>query len=354
MHRSTPAGTLHRSYDSGGSRTTIESVSDKPMMQEMNGNFLKGESRKDIEAPQNYGFTSVVRDATKGKDGQLEECAEGFVSFLGGNRSFPICSIMDDRRFRLKELEKGDVAMFDYLQHQFHMNDKGMFMTGRTDKTVKIQLAPPPDEQQSSGGGGASARWVKVFDRKGVFQGYAEVEERDSKVSARAAGGGSSQSSGSQKKLKGQKKRYDKTSKHYLEMNKDTHNLVHDQNINYKSGTHQVQPFSGSSARNASGMLMQIFGNKFTGGMGHFMQQVTAAPPASPMHLTTKGYVDSIINGLGFSLPSIPALPMPPLPPGLTWPPDIPMPPGFGPHAMVEYPQAEPDTPRLVLDGGEF
>jgi hypothetical protein len=56
------------------------------------------------------------------------------------------------------------------------------------------------------------------------------------------------------------------------------------------------------------------------------MKQVTAAPPASSMHLTTKGYVDSIIQGLGFQLPSIPSLPMPPLPPGITLPPGVTLP----------------------------
>ena len=31
---------------------------DNPMMQEMAGSFMKGESREEVEAPQNYGFTS--------------------------------------------------------------------------------------------------------------------------------------------------------------------------------------------------------------------------------------------------------------------------------------------------------
>ena len=87
----------------------------------------------------------------QGADGLIEECAEAYINFLGGNRSFPIAAVMDDRRYRLKELEPGNVAMFDHLQHQLHFNDDGMFMTGRTDKKLKIQLGEPPQDDQAAG-----------------------------------------------------------------------------------------------------------------------------------------------------------------------------------------------------------
>ena len=100
MHRATPRNTSFRSFSAGGARALVDKVSDDPMMQEMAGSFMKGESRDKVEAPQNYGFSSVVLPAKKGKDGQIEECAEAFMSFIGGNRSFPVCSMMDDRRHR--------------------------------------------------------------------------------------------------------------------------------------------------------------------------------------------------------------------------------------------------------------
>src|SRR4029077_5443021 len=101
----------------------------------------------------NYGFTSVVNKATKGKDGSIEECAEAYISFLGGNRSFPLAAIMDDPRYRIKEVKPGDVAMFDHLQHQFHLNKDGVFLSGRNDKKMKFQLLDPPEDDQQSGGG---------------------------------------------------------------------------------------------------------------------------------------------------------------------------------------------------------
>ena len=62
---------------------------------------------------------------------------------------------MDDRRFRLKELEKGDVAMFDYLQHQMHFNNDGMFMTGRTDKKPKDSVGAAAADRTIR-----SQRWI--------------------------------------------------------------------------------------------------------------------------------------------------------------------------------------------------
>src|SRR3974377_140662 len=108
MHRATPVMTSFRAAVSGGARTVIDQVDDSKLMQEMGGNFMKGETRRKVESPQNYGFTSVVMDADMGQDGSVSGSAEGFISFLGGNRSLPVCGVMDDRRHRLKDLQKGD------------------------------------------------------------------------------------------------------------------------------------------------------------------------------------------------------------------------------------------------------
>jgi hypothetical protein len=320
--------TSFRAYSSGGARSVVDKVNDGPLMQEMAGNFMKGETRDKIESPQNYGFTSVVMPATKGKDGQISESAEAFISFIGGNRSFPVAAIMDDRRFRLKELLQGDVAMFDHLQHQLHFNKDGIFVTGRTDKKLKLQLVPPPQQQQSGAAPG----------------------QHDATSSSAAPSSSSSQN-------KGQKQRYDQQGKQYLEITEGATNLVHDKTIVHKTGVHSFQPPapSGGAARASLGPLVQIFGDKFTAGLGHFMKQVTAAPPTSPLHLATKGYIDSIFSALGITIPALPSLPMPPLPPGITWPPGIPLPPGITlPGELVAEPPAPPpvvERHNLTING---
>ena len=67
MHRATPLNSSMRGYCGGGARSCVDQVDDSTLMQSMAGNFMANETRKGVEAPQNYGFTSVVFDAEKGR-----------------------------------------------------------------------------------------------------------------------------------------------------------------------------------------------------------------------------------------------------------------------------------------------
>lgn len=156
--RASPFESSHRAYHSGGSRSVIEKADDSKLMQEHSGNFMKGESRKGVESPQNYGFTSVVHEADKDKDGNIEMGAESFVSFQGGNRSFPVYGNTDDRRHRLHGLKEGDSAMFRGKddRQQFHLSGDGNYMTARSDRKQRIALVPPPQDDKKQQGGGGS------------------------------------------------------------------------------------------------------------------------------------------------------------------------------------------------------
>ena len=167
MHSSTPVDTNFRGYNSGGSRTLIDTIDDAKLMQESNKTTgMAGESWPTCEAPQNYGFTSVVNDARKSANpGSIQQCAEGFMSFLGGNRNLPILAMMDDRRHRLlnlaKDAAKGATAMFGLKEwgQQLLNTADGMFMTGNTEKKMRFALVDNKNgqSQQSSGGGGGGA-----------------------------------------------------------------------------------------------------------------------------------------------------------------------------------------------------
>lgn len=153
MHRATPLNAAFRAYTAGGARTVIDEADDKKLMQESKGNFMKGETRGEIESPQNYGFTSHVMPADKDDKGNIKMGAEGFVSFMGGNRSFPVTQVMDDRRHRLKEIAKGDSAMYGAREwgEQFHIDKDGMWMSGNTQRKIKLQLVENSNDQQDSG-----------------------------------------------------------------------------------------------------------------------------------------------------------------------------------------------------------
>jgi hypothetical protein len=214
MHRATPANTSFRAYSSGGARTTIHQADDAKQMQEMKGNMMSGENRSKVESPQNYGFTSVVHDAEQGADGKVTGSAEGFMSFIGGNRSFPVCAIMDDRRHRLNGMEKGDTAMYRGAkdQQQFHMTTDGGFWSADEGKTVRMQLVP--SQQQGGGQGGQGG------GGGGGGGGGAQTLDASSGGAGGGAGGGSQ---GGQQQQKGQKPVYKngKDSPYYVDVKKD-------------------------------------------------------------------------------------------------------------------------------------
>jgi phage gp45-like len=239
MHRATPANTSFRAYVAGGARTVIHQADDSKLMQEMGGNFAKGESRGKVESPQNYGFTSVVMDADKGQDGSVSGGAEGFMQFPGGNRSFAVCGVMDDRRHRLKGLEKGDVAMFRTKDDglQMHMSQDGGFFTGPNDKNVRMQLVQKPQQQQQGGQGQQPA-------------------QRD--ASGGSSGGGSSSQQGSGKPT-GQKPVYKngQDSDFFFHLDQTNGAIASGINVYLRQGSSfgsdQSSSGGGSSSRDTSG-----------------------------------------------------------------------------------------------------
>src|ERR1700751_4474001 len=181
MHRTTPLASAFRAYSAGGARSVVHSVDDTTLMQNMKGNFLAGESRDNIEAPQNYGFTSVTVDGEQaqnagdggggGGDGPVGAIGqksgsgpETFVSFIGGNRSFPAAGNIDERRHRMYQLEKGDTAMFRGRgdKQQFHMTQDGGFWTAPQDQTVRMHLVQQDSESNMTQQGGSAGAQMRI------------------------------------------------------------------------------------------------------------------------------------------------------------------------------------------------
>jgi Bacteriophage Mu Gp45 spike protein len=161
MHRATPANSSFRAFSAGGARALLQKVGqalpvdDSKLMQEISASFMKGEARGKIEHSQQYGFTSLPFDPDEGKDGKPGLGPETFISFMGGNRSFPVAGAVDDRRHRLKGLEKGDVALFSGKDsgQQLHLNGIGTFLSSFPGKKIALQIVKKAAE---GAGGGAS------------------------------------------------------------------------------------------------------------------------------------------------------------------------------------------------------
>jgi phage gp45-like len=129
----------------GGARGCMHEADDTKRMQEVKVNFMKNETRDKVERPQNYGFTSYFRKAEK-KNGQIEKCAEHFSQFMGGNRTFPVCEMVDDRRYRLMNAEEGEVTVYDDQQQSLKLKRKEI--QTRSQKRITFRLIKDEDQHK--------------------------------------------------------------------------------------------------------------------------------------------------------------------------------------------------------------
>lgn len=83
------------------SRAVLSAISDTAGLQLVQVKLLDGEVRDGVERFQNYGMTSVPLPG-----------AEGVMVCVSGNRDHGVVIAMDDRRYRIKALQPGEVALY--------------------------------------------------------------------------------------------------------------------------------------------------------------------------------------------------------------------------------------------------
>jgi len=91
-------------------RAVIRKINDDPKLQSVQAELLKGELRDNLERFQQYGFTSVPHPG-----------AEGVAVFVGGNRDHGLLVCVDDRRYRLKGMQGGEVALYTDEGDKVHL-----------------------------------------------------------------------------------------------------------------------------------------------------------------------------------------------------------------------------------------
>ncbi|MEF3074134.1 phage baseplate assembly protein V [Methylobacter sp. Wu1] len=99
-------------------RGVLALVNDAAKMQTVQVKLLDGEVR-DMERFQNYGFTSYPQVG-----------AEVAAVFVGGNRDHGLVLAIDDRRFRLKALQAGEVALYDDQGAVIKLSRTGIVING--------------------------------------------------------------------------------------------------------------------------------------------------------------------------------------------------------------------------------
>lgn len=110
------------------SRAIVRAVRDTTLFQELQLELLAGETRDRAERIQDYGFTSVPHAG-----------AEAVVLHIGANRDHPVVLAVGDRRYRLRGLEAGEVALYDDLGSRVALRRGGVVevVAGTATATVR-------------------------------------------------------------------------------------------------------------------------------------------------------------------------------------------------------------------------
>ena len=99
-------------------RGTVSAADGSKKMRVVQVRLLADEVRDDLEHVEPYGYTSEP----------LTE-AEAFVLFFDGDRSHGITFCVADRRYRLKDLKPGEVAIFDDQGQKVHLTRDGIVVS---------------------------------------------------------------------------------------------------------------------------------------------------------------------------------------------------------------------------------
>jgi phage baseplate assembly protein V len=100
-------------------RAVVQLVNDEAKLQLVQLGVLEGETREGCERFQEYGFTSVPLPG-----------AEAVVLFVGGRRDHGLVVAVDDRRYRKKDLEPGESAIY---------SDEGDYVVLKRGRIVEVK-----------------------------------------------------------------------------------------------------------------------------------------------------------------------------------------------------------------------
>jgi len=117
-------------------RAVVAGVKDGGGLQTLQLNLLADETQDNVSRVQNYGFTSNPKLG-----------AEAVTLFLNGARDNGIVIAVDDRRYRLKSLQSGEVAIYTDEGDKIHLkrNNTIEVLTHNLNitATVKVQMTTP-------------------------------------------------------------------------------------------------------------------------------------------------------------------------------------------------------------------
>lgn len=131
-------------------RAIVRLVDDASGAQAMQLELLAGEMQDEVERLQDYGFTSAPHPG-----------AEALVACTGGLRSHAVAIRVEDRRYRLKGLQAGEVAIYDDLGNQIRLGRDRVEVLAVSEARVEAPLVKVlSDDVRLGGDGGAKVARV--------------------------------------------------------------------------------------------------------------------------------------------------------------------------------------------------
>jgi len=121
-------GPLARRINNMITRGEVRASAASASMQTLQVGLLAGETKDEVEHFEAYGFTSRPKSG-----------AEHVTVFLDGDRSHGITIVVADRRYRLKGLAEGEVALYDDQGQKVHITRDGIVI--KTAKKCRIDAA---------------------------------------------------------------------------------------------------------------------------------------------------------------------------------------------------------------------
>lgn len=119
----------------GIARGTLVKADDAHKWQEVRVRTEFGDDWSGVEVAHPYGFTAVAKPPADGKTSDAAECV---VVFPDGDRSHPIVIAIGDRRYRLQNLQEGEVALHDDQGQKVHHQRDGILISSPLKITLQI------------------------------------------------------------------------------------------------------------------------------------------------------------------------------------------------------------------------
>lgn len=153
-------------------RAVITAVDSAKKCQALGLALIAGESKEDVEHLEPYGFTSAAQDG-----------AEAVALFPSGDRSHGVVVVVADRRYRLKGLARGEVAIYDDQGQSVTLTRSGIVVDGGGN-TIMFKNAPKarfemPIESTGDVKDNCESGGKSMADMRETYNGHTHQENGD-------------------------------------------------------------------------------------------------------------------------------------------------------------------------------